>query len=62
MKSGIKLFGEAGVNAVLKALKRLHDRKVLEPRKASQLSSNEKKAALQHLMFLKKKCSRVIKG
>jgi hypothetical protein len=31
MKRGIKEFGEAGVDAVLKELQQLHDRKVLEP-------------------------------
>jgi hypothetical protein len=33
MKKGIKLFGDAGINAVLKELQQLHlhDRKVLEP-------------------------------
>ena len=52
MKKGIKIFGEAGVEAVLQELKQLHDRKVLEPRSATDLSHSEKKAALQYLMFL----------
>jgi hypothetical protein len=55
MKKGIQIFGEAGVDAVLKELQQLHDRKVLEPKSASCLSSDEKKAALQYLMFKKKK-------
>jgi len=33
MKKGIQELGEAGVEAVLKELQQLHDRKVLEPRK-----------------------------
>ena len=62
MKKGIKIFGEAGVDAVLQELKQLHDRKVLEPRSASDLSASEKKDALQYLMFLKQKRSGKIKG
>ena len=62
MKKGIKLFGEAGVEAVLQELKQLQDRKVLEPRSATNLSQSEKKAALQYLMFLKQKRSGKIKG
>ena len=62
MKKGIKVFGEAGIEAVLQELKQLHDRKVLEPRSASDLSPSERKAALQYLMFLKQKRSGKIKG
>jgi hypothetical protein len=36
MKRGLKEFGDAGVNAVLKELQQLHDRKVLEPRRRQQ--------------------------
>ena len=62
MKKGIKIFGEAGIEAVQQELKQLHDRKVLEPRSATELSASEKKAALQYLMFLKQKRSGKIKG
>ena len=62
MKRGIKLFGDAGVDAVLKELKQLHDRKVLEPKDAKQMSEEDKKAALQYLMFLKQKRNGTIKG
>jgi hypothetical protein len=62
MKKGIKLFGEAGVDAVLKELQQLHDRKVLEPKDATKLSASDKKAALQYLMFLKQKRNGTIKG
>ena len=43
MKKGIKIFGEAGIEAVLQELQQLHDRKVLEPRSATDLSQSEKK-------------------
>ena len=62
MKKGIKLYGDAGVEAVLKELQQLHDRKVLEPKEAKSLSSSERKAALQYLMFLKEKRNGTIKG
>ena len=61
MKKGIKEFGEAGVDAVLKELKQLHDRKVLEPRQPETMTTREeKRAALHYLMFLtKKRCGRI---
>ena len=62
MKKGIKEFGDAGVDAVLSELKQLHDRKVLEPRIANELTREEKRAALHYLMFLKKKRNGRIKG
>ena len=62
MKKGIKEFGEAGVDAVLDELQQLHDRKALEPRPADKLTREERRAALNYLMFLKKKRNGQIKG
>ena len=62
MKRGLKEFGDAGVEAVLKELQQLHDRKVLEPKNANHLTDDERRAALQYLMFLKKKRNGTIKG
>ena len=62
MKKGIKLFGDAGIDAVLKELQQLHDRKVLEPVNAKEMTNEEKQGALQYLMFLKQKRNGVIKG
>jgi hypothetical protein len=62
MKKGIKLFGKAGVDAVLSDLSRVHNQGVLAPKDAKDLSRAEKKAALEYLMFLKKKCCGKIKG
>jgi hypothetical protein len=62
MKKGIEIFGEAGIDAVLAELKQLHDRKVLEPKKATAMTREDKRAALQYLMFLKKKRCGRIKG
>ena len=61
MKKGIKLFGQVGVDAVLKELKQLHDRKVLKPKMVSELTVEGRKAALEYLMFLKKKRCGTIK-
>jgi hypothetical protein len=57
MKKGIKEFGKEGVDAVLVELQQLHDRNVLEPQNASQMTREEKRASLNYLMFLKKKRS-----
>lgn len=62
MKKGIKLFGEAGVEAVLKEMKQLRDRKVIKPVSGHGLSREQKKASLEYLMFLKKKRCGKIKG
>jgi hypothetical protein len=62
MKKGIEMFGEAGIDAVLAELKQLHDRKVLEPKKDTAMTREDKRAALQYLMFLKKKRCGRIKG
>ena len=62
IKKGIKMFGDAGIKAVLTELQQLHNRKVLEPKSPSEMSSGDKHAALQYLMFLKKKRNGTIKG
>jgi hypothetical protein len=60
---GLKRFREAGVErAVLEELQQLHDRKVLEPISTCDMSHEEKRAALEYLMFLKKKRNGSIKG
>jgi hypothetical protein len=50
------------VNAVLSELNQLHIRKVLEPKQANDLSKEEKRGALQYLMFLKQKRCGKLKG
>jgi hypothetical protein len=62
MKQGIKIFGQDGVNAVQAELSQLHDRSALDPKDASLLTRAQKKAALEYLMFLKKKRCGRIKG
>jgi Reverse transcriptase (RNA-dependent DNA polymerase) len=62
VKKGLKVFGEAGVEAVLLELQQLHDRKVIRPVLPSSLSYQAKKASLAYLMFLKEKRTGQIKG
>ena len=62
VSKGLKVFGQEGANAVLKDLKQLHDCMVMTPVSSKTISKQEKQAALQYLMFLKKKRSGKIKG
>jgi hypothetical protein len=62
VKKGLKIFGEAGAEAIVKEMKQLHDRSVIQPRLASMLTRDEKKKSLNYLMFLKKKRCGRIKG
>ena len=60
IKKGLKLFREAGAEAVVSEMQQLHDRDVIKPKSANILTSEEKKKALHYLMFLKKKrCGRI---
>jgi hypothetical protein len=62
MKKGLKMFGEDGVAAVKSEMLQLHERKVMEPRKSTELSDEQKREALAYLMFLKRKRCGKIKG
>jgi hypothetical protein len=62
MHQGLRLFGEAGVEAVRSEMQQLHDRKVMAVRKASELTIQQKQEALNYLMFLKRKRCGKIKG
>ena len=62
VRQGLKLFGEAGIDAVMKELVQLHERGVLEPKSAKDLDVEQRKDALQYLMFLKQKRNGTIKG
>ena len=61
-RKGLRIFGEAGVDAVLKELTQLYDRKVIRPRGKDEMTGEEREAALQYLMFLKKKRDGTVKG
>jgi hypothetical protein len=60
VRQGLKIFGEAGAQAVVKEMKQLHDRAVIQPKLANMLTREEKQRSLQYLMFLKqKRCGRI---
>ena len=61
-KRGLKQFGTAGAEAIMKELKQIVYRKVMEGRKSGKLTTAQKKAALKYLMFLKQKRCGKIKG
>ena len=56
------MFVPLGKEAVFREMQQLHQRKVCEPRKATDLSADQRKASLGNLMFLEQKCSGQIKG
>jgi hypothetical protein len=59
---GLKAFGASGAEAVKNELQQLHDRRAMVPKAANMLSKDEKRAALQYLMYLKQKRNGKIKG
>ena len=61
-KRGLKQFGDASADAIMKELKQIVYRKVMEGRKSGELTTAQKKAALKYLMFLKQKRCGKIKG
>ena len=61
-KRGLKHFGTAGAEAIMKELRQIVYRKVMEGRKSGELTTAQKKAALKYLMFLKQKRCGKIKG
>jgi hypothetical protein len=55
MKKGLDKFGDKGAEAVLKELRQLDIREVLEPVNAASLSKAQRMTALVYFMFLKEK-------
>ena len=43
MSEGIKVFGEPGVSAVLNELKQLHNRMVMDPKNADEMTTSKKR-------------------
>ncbi|KAG7353371.1 hypothetical protein IV203_034640 [Nitzschia inconspicua] len=59
-KAGLKQFGQAGADAIMKELEQLLYRKVMQGKRANTLTREQKKAALHYLMFLKqKRCGKI---
>jgi hypothetical protein len=60
VKKGLRLFGDAGKEAVFSEMQQLHEMEVIEPKIANMLTRQEKQASLHYLMFLKqKRCGRI---
>ena len=55
MKRGIKIWGEKGVDAIIKETKQFHDRNVVNPLKPEDITPDIREKALGYLMFLKQK-------
>ncbi|VEU41596.1 unnamed protein product [Pseudo-nitzschia multistriata] len=62
VRQGIKIFGEEGVNAVLKELKQFHDRGVISMIDPKMMTREMVQQALPYLMFLKRKRDNSVKG
>ena len=56
------MFGNDGVAAVKKEMLQLHDRKVMIAKKSVDLTRDQKREALEYLMFLKRKRGERVKG
>ena len=62
LKKGLKEFGKKGYDAAFGEIKQLHDRVVFRPVNVSDLSPQEKKRALESLIFLVEKRDGRVKG
>jgi hypothetical protein len=60
LKRGLKEFGKDGLVALGKEVEQLHTRKASKPVNGDDLTREQKRASLRHLMFLtKKRCGRI---
>jgi hypothetical protein len=60
LKKGLKHFGKSGADAVISELRQLDYRDVIKPVPARSLTRDQKRAALNYLMYLKqKRCGRI---
>jgi hypothetical protein len=62
IKRGLKIYGQAASDAIMKEMKQLHDRKTIRPRASKDLTLEEKRKALAYLMFIKEKRCGTIKA
>ena len=62
MSKAEKKFGKKGFDARFKEFDQLHKRTVFQPKKVSELSEEEKKKALESLIFIKEKRDGMLKG
>jgi hypothetical protein len=60
LKKGLKYFGKKGADAVVSEMRQLDYRKVIKPVKGKELTREDKRRALNYLMYLKqKRCGRI---
>ena len=62
LKKGLELFGDAADVAVKKELSHIHELSTYEPLALSELTSQERKDALEYLMFITEKRNGDIKA
>ena len=62
LKKGLKMFGDAGKAAVRKEMQQIHDMEAVKPVHKKTLTPEQRKEALEYLMFLKRKRSGKVKG
>lgn len=62
MRTGLKLFGNRGLQAIRSEMQQFHDLSVIEPVKPSDLTPTDRDRVLEYLMFLKEKRSGKVKG
>ena len=62
MKKGIKMWGEKGVDVILREMQHFYDRDVVCPLLPQEITKNLKTKALGYLVFLKKKRNGETKG
>ena len=59
-KAGLKKFGKKGAEAIVTEMEQLHYRNVIQPIHGKDMTREEKRRALQYLMFLKqKRCGKI---
>jgi len=51
VKKGLKVFGELGEEALSQELKQVHDMNVFNPKNPCKMTHEEKKRALEYLVF-----------
>ena len=60
LKKGLKHFGKSGADAVVAELRQLDYRDVIKPVERTKLTRDQKRRALNYLMYLKqKRCGRI---
>jgi hypothetical protein len=62
LMKGLKKFGRKGREAAYKEMKQLHERVVFKPIKVAELTEQEKRRAMESLIFLVEKRDGTIKG